>query len=44
MNAIKSIVGITATVLAGDAVWLTLSQSYHEQLFESIQKAFLSVR
>lgn len=47
MNAIKSItpiVGITAAVLAGDAVWLTLRQSYHEELFAAVQKSPLTVR
>ena len=44
MNAIKAIVGITAAVLAGDAVWLTLRQSYHEELFAAVQKSPLTVR
>ena len=47
MNAIKPIapiIGITAAVLAGDAVWLTLRQSYHEQLFAAVQKSPLVVR
>lgn len=44
MNAITQIVGITGAVLAGDAVWLTLRQSYHEQLFMAVQKSPLTVR
>ena len=44
MNALKSIVGITVAVLGGDAVWLTLRQSYHEQLFTAVQKSPLVVR
>ena len=46
MNAksIIPIVGITAAVLAGDAAWLTLRQSYHEQLFAAVQKSPLTVR
>ncbi len=49
MNALKSIkpiavVGITAAVLGGDAIWLTLRQSYHEELFAAVQKSPLVVR
>ena len=46
MNAklIIPIVGITAAVLGGDAVWLTLRQSYHEQLCAALQKSPLVVR
>jgi uncharacterized membrane protein len=44
MNALKTIVGITAAVLGGDAIWLTLRQSYHTQLFESVQKSPLVAR
>lgn len=43
MNA-AAIVGIIAAVLGGDAVWLTIRQTYHKQLFESIQKSPLIVR
>jgi uncharacterized membrane protein len=48
MNAvIKSVVGITGitvAVLSGDAIWLTLRQSYHEQLFAAVQKSPMVVR
>jgi uncharacterized membrane protein len=48
MNAaIKSVVGITGitvAVLGSDAIWLTLRQSYHEQLFAAVQKSPLVVR
>ena len=45
MNAvIKSVVGITVAVLSGDAIWLTLRQSYHEQLFADVQKSPMVVR
>ncbi len=44
MNALKPIVGITGAVLAGDALWLTLRQTYHNQLFQAIQKTPLTVR
>ena len=46
MNAavIVGITGITVAVLSGDAIWLTLRQSYHEQLFAAVQKSPLVVR
>lgn len=44
MNAAIPIVGITGGILASDAVWLTLRQSYHNNLFQSIQKSPLVVR
>lgn len=44
LNSIKPIVGITAAVLGGDAIWLTLRQSYHEELFAAVQKSPLVVR
>lgn len=44
MNALKPIVGITAAVLGGDAVWLTVRQSYHKQLFAAVQQSPLVVR
>jgi uncharacterized membrane protein len=46
MNAVKpiAVAGITAAVLGGDAVWLTLRQSYHTQFFAAVQKSPLEVR
>lgn len=46
MNAVKpiAVAGITAAVLGGDAVWLTLRQSYHAQFFAAVQKSPLEVR
>lgn len=45
MNApTRAIVGITGAVLAGDAAWLTLRQTYHSQLFQAVQQTPLAVR
>lgn len=44
MNAVTPIVGISGAVLASDAIWLTLRQSYHNDLFQTIQKSPLKVR
>jgi uncharacterized membrane protein len=44
MNALKPIVGITGAVLVGDALWLTLRQSYHKQLFQAVQQSPFTVR
>jgi uncharacterized membrane protein len=41
MNAF---VGITGGILAGDAIWLTLRQPYHNNLFQAIQKSPLTIR
>jgi len=44
MDAFIPIVGMTATVLAADAVWLTANMSYHTKLIETIQKSPLTIR
>lgn len=44
MNALQSIVGITAAVLGGDALWLTLRSDFHNKFFEGVQHAPLAVR
>ncbi len=40
----RAIVGTTATILAGDAIWLTLRRAYHNQLFQSIQQSPIQFR
>jgi uncharacterized membrane protein len=40
----KALLGIIITLAVGDAFWLNLRHSYHEDLFYSIQKSKLTVR
>ena len=44
MDVFIPIVGMTVTVLAADAVWLTANMSNHTKLIETIQKSPLIVR
>jgi uncharacterized membrane protein len=44
ITGITAITAITIAVLAGDAAWLTLRKSYHEELFAAVQKSPLTVR
>lgn len=43
-STLKSIVGITAAVLGGDALWLTLRYNFHKQFFQNVQQSPLDVR
>ena len=36
--------GITIAILAGDAMWLTIRNAYHMQLFQSVQGSPLKMR
>ena len=44
MNALFPIVGSAGSMLFLDAIYLTLRQSYHDNLFSSIQKSPLKIR
>jgi hypothetical protein len=44
MDAFIPIVGMTATALGADALWLTANMSYHTKLIETIQKSPLLIR
>jgi len=44
MNAWKPLLGILVPLAIGDAVWLTLRNHYHRDLFQTIQQSPLEVR